>query len=271
MLGYAGKQATGCSERFRSVRNTMRNKLRLLPLVLLFILFSCQSINSNRTALGIPSPLVYFSFDDGPDGQGDTTARLLDVLEKYQIRALFCLLGENAERYPDLVRRIHDEGHYIVNHGYSDKWACRMSEGEFRDNLIRGEAASSAALGFGMSPKLYRPHGGFYNSRQEKICIDEGYTIVLVTARVYDAVTPRAKRDKVVRQVVGKIRRQGGGIILLHDARGSHSSSETSLEKNPRGPFDRSWIPETVEEIITVLLDRGFIINSPDSLAIINN
>jgi peptidoglycan/xylan/chitin deacetylase (PgdA/CDA1 family) len=239
-----------------------KSKLWLLPLF--FLLSSCQTITSNRTELGIPSSLVYFSFDDGPDARGDTTARLLDVLHKYQIRALFSLLGENAEYYPELVRRIHDEGHYIVNHGYSDKWAAKMNEHEFRDNLVRGEAAISGALGFDMNPRLYRPHGGFYYAKQKNICIEEGFTIVPVTARVYDAIKSGTSQRKIVKDTIKKLEKQNGGVILLHDGRDSHSRREKKLAKNPRCAYNRSWIPETVEEIIIALLDKGFIVSNAD-------
>jgi len=247
----------------------MRNKLYVWPVLLFFLLSSCQSITSSRTDLGIPSSHVYFSFDDGPDANGDTTARLLDILKKYQIKALFCLLGENAEQYPGLVRRIYDEGHYIVNHGYFDKWAYPMKEDEFRNNLIRGEEAISGTLGFNMNPRLYRPHGGFYNSKQEKICIDEGFIIVPATVRVYDAAMSGTSQHKVVRRTIKKVVKQNGGFILLHDGRDSYSRGEEKLEKHPRGAYDRSWIPETVEEIITALLDRGFNLNGSGILAAI--
>jgi len=245
----------------------MKHKFGLL--LLLFLLSSCRSINYSRAKLNIPPSLVYFSFDDGPNARGDTTARLLDVLKKYEIKAMFCLLGENAERYPDLVRRIYDEGHYIGNHGYSEKWACGMNEDEFRDNLVRGGAAISAVLGFEVNPKLYRPHGGFYRSAQKKIIHDEGYKLVPATIRVYDAVAAGTQRRKIIEKIIRKFEKQGGGLILLHDARDSHFRTETELAKDPHGVFDRSWIPDAVEEIILVLLDKGAVLNSPDILTAI--
>jgi len=243
----------------------MRHKFAL-PL-LLFLLSSCRTIKHNRAELNIPPSVVYFSFDDGPNAQSDTTARLLDVLKKYQIKAMFFLLGENVEQYPELVRRIYDEGHYIGTHGYSDKWAYKMKPDEFRDNLVRGGAAISAALGHDMNPKLYRPHGGFTNSEQENIIRDEGYTVVPFTIRAYDAVVPGVRQHKVVWDIIRKIKMQGGGIIVLHDARDSHVLMKAQLAIYPQGAFDRSWIPDAVEEIIPVLLDRGFVLNSPDILA----
>jgi peptidoglycan/xylan/chitin deacetylase (PgdA/CDA1 family) len=205
------------------------------------------------------------SFDDGPNGKDDTTARLLDVLKKYQIKAIFCLLGENAERYPDLVKRIYDEGHSIVNHGYSDKWASKMNEEEFRNNLLRGQAAIFSALGHDISPKLYRPHGGFYTSAQEKIIREEGYIVALSNVRVYDAVIDRRKQNKVVRGIIRKVEKQDGGVVLLHDAKDSCVLAETKLSKKPDGVFNRSWIPDIVEKIINTLLEKGFILNTSDN------
>jgi len=239
----------------------MAKKIKVY-LLLIIILSSCRSITTTKTELGIPNSVAYFSFDDGPDAQGDTTARLLDVLKKYQIKAMFCLLGENAEQYPDLVRRIYNEGHYLANHGYSDKWAIEMNDDEFRNSLLRGEAAISSILGFEMDPKLYRPHGGFYNSRQEKICIAEGYTIVPVTVRVYDAIMTKASQRKIVKSIIKKLEKQNGGVILLHDGRDSYSR-RNKRAKNPKSVYNRSWIPIAVEEIITSLLNKGFILSSP--------
>jgi len=246
----------------------MRNKFLLLFIPFL-LFFSCQTINRNRAELNIPEFTVYFSFDDGPNAKGESTARLLDVLKKHQIKAVFCLLGENAEQYPDLVKRMYNEGHYIANHGYSEKWASKMNNDQFRDNLLRGGAAISEALGFELNPKLYRPHGGFYNSAKERIIREEGYTLLPGNIRVYDAVIDGTKQSKVVKQVIRKIEKQGGGIVLLHDARDSYAQTEARLAKNPRGVFNRSWVPDAVEEIIIILLDRGFVLNSPNFLTAI--
>jgi len=233
----------------------------LAPLFIVIFLSSCRTINQSREELNIPPSIVYFSFDDGPNAKGESTARLLDVLKKYKIKAMFCLLGENVEQYPALVRRMYDEGHYIANHGYSGNWANGMKPEEFRENLVRGGKAISEALGFDLSYKLYRPHGGFYNSVQEKIIKEEGYFLVPSNIRVYDAVLDETKRDKAVKQVVKKVKKQGGGIVLLHDARDSYVQTEARLAKNPNGVFNRSWIAYAMEEIIIMLTEKGYILN----------
>src|SRR5436305_246824 len=57
------------------------------------------------------------TFDDGP--HPDLTPRLLDLLADLQVRATFFLIGQEAEKYPEIVRRIAAEGHTVGNHTYS--------------------------------------------------------------------------------------------------------------------------------------------------------
>ena len=242
-------------------RKTTHNKTWLL--LIGFLLLACQSITRKSVEPAVEPSHIILSFDDGPNIFGDTTAKLLDVLKKHEIKAMFALLGENAEKNPELVRRIYDEGHSIINHGYLDKWANGMGNEGFLNNLEMGEAAISKALGKDFSPKLYRPHGGFYTSAQEKIIREYGYTIVFADIRVYDAVLTAAKKDKMIKELIEKVEKNNGGIVLLHDSRGSQVQMEKELKKKPSGAFDRSWIPEAVEEIIVALKARGFVIDNP--------
>jgi len=206
----------------------------------------------------LPAHKVILSFDDSPNINGDTTARVLDMLRANNIHAMFSVLGVNAENAPELVRRMYDEGHLIINHGYSDKWACYMNADEFRKNLLQGQAAINAALGFEYNPLLYRPHGGFYLPSQEKIWREEGYTMVPGAIRAYDATLKDGDQEKVIRRIIEKTKKAGSGIILLHDSRDSHTRMEENLKEQPDGPYNRSWIPGTAERIITELTKSGY-------------
>ena len=243
----------------------MRKYFNLFYILLLFI-SSCKSINSSNIALHVAPSNVVLSFDDGPNPMNDTTARLLDVLKKHEIIAAFSLLGTNVEKNPELVRRIYDEGHLIVNHGYSEKFAYKMGDKEFLENLLMGETAINNALGssaWQCPKKYYRPHGGYYTPRQERICQSAGYSILACSIRVYDAVLTTKNKDKAVNKVVEKIEKQNGGFILLHDARDSQQRAERALEKHPESSFNRSWFPEAVEEIIIALKARRFLFQTP--------
>ena len=80
---------------------------------------SNQWLVANRHQVHCESgrPCVGLTFDDGPNE--DTTPRVLDILRDKGVKATFFLVGREAERLPDLVRRLSDEGHAIGNHTYS--------------------------------------------------------------------------------------------------------------------------------------------------------
>src|SRR5437764_8468059 len=61
-------------------------------------------------------PALAMTFDDGPNP--DATPAILDALGERGAKASFFILGRHAERWPQLVRRIADEGHTVCNHGY---------------------------------------------------------------------------------------------------------------------------------------------------------
>ena len=66
---------------------------------------------------GVPgSTGVAFTFDDGPTP--GATDRVLDILAEQNVRAAFFVIGQNVQRWPDLVRRMHNEGHIVGNHTY---------------------------------------------------------------------------------------------------------------------------------------------------------
>ena len=71
------------------------------------------------------SPALYLTFDDGPDPE--YTPRILDVLELFQARATFFVLGEACVRHPQLVRRIHRAGHALGSHTFNHGHPWLMS------------------------------------------------------------------------------------------------------------------------------------------------
>ena len=230
----------------------------------LILFFSCRTLNitSSNEKIGLPPSKVIFTFDDGPNQHNNTTERLLDVLNKYQVKGVFCLIGVNVINNPEIVRRIYNEGHIIVNHGYSDKIAYFMDDDEFRENLLQGQRAITDVLGFEISPKLYRPNGGIYNAAKNKIINEEGYVVVpYTTGNAMDPYTTYDKKEKLIKKIIERIEKQNGGIILLHDGRDGHERNTKELQKKPNSAYNRSWIPEAVEEIIIALLDKGFILN----------
>jgi len=227
-------------------------------------LSSCKTMNitSSNERISLPPLKVIFTFDDGPNQHDNTTERLLDVLNRYQVKGVFCLIGVNVTNNPEIVRRIYNEGHIIVNHGYSDKIAYFMDDDEFRENLLQGQRAITDVLKIEISPKLYRPNGGIYNAAKNKIINEEGYVVVpYTTGNAMDPYTTYDKKEKLIKKIIERIEKQNGGIILLHDGRDGYERNIKELQKKPNSAYNRSWIPEAVEEIIIALMDKGFILN----------
>lgn len=99
------------------------------------------------------------TFDDGPDPR--FTPLLLDLLKKYDAKATFFVVGSNAERYPELIRRIHAEGHLIGIHNYVHKTNWLMRPATVRRQIQRTNDIIYNIIG--ERSTYYRPPWGIVN------------------------------------------------------------------------------------------------------------
>ncbi|WP_207910915.1 polysaccharide deacetylase family protein [Paenibacillus albiflavus] len=103
---------------------------------------------------------VALTFDDGPHPY--YTPKLLDILQQYQVKATFFVLGSQAEQYPELIRRIDQDGHQIGIHNY-----CHTSNWLMLPSTIRREHLDRSADIIesitGIRPCYYRPPWGLIN------------------------------------------------------------------------------------------------------------
>ena len=114
------------------------------------------------SAMAAPSgrPVLYLTFDDGP---GPDTARFLDLLSSYGIRATFFVTGRNAAANPALARRIVADGHAIANHSWSHPQLTSLRDAGIRQELGATNDAVRAATG--VAPACYRPPYGATSPR----------------------------------------------------------------------------------------------------------
>src|SRR5918994_2009410 len=101
-------------------------------------------------------PRAALTFDDGP---GPTTPAVLDALAEAEVRATFFVLGRQAERHPELVRRIVADGHQLANHGYDHGVLIFRGAGHVADQLRRAERAAEDAAGPGAITLLHDADG----------------------------------------------------------------------------------------------------------------
>lgn len=153
---------------------------------------------------------VAITFDDGPDPV--YTDEILDILEEKNVHATFFLIGKNVEQYPDIARRIVNEGHSIGNHTYSHRSLIPLSAAATREEIKKAEEAIRKATG--VRTTLFRPPRGVYSSYARRFLKDERYTIVLWDVSAMDWV--ELPPESIVSNVVNHVK--PGSIILFHDS-----------------------------------------------------
>lgn len=155
---------------------------------------------------------VALTFDDGPHPV--ITPMILDVLAQHKTPVTFFLLGKNAERYPDLVRRIVAEGHQVGLHSWSHADMSTMPHPAVEFEIHRNIRTLEAIIPGQWQP-LLRPPFGFSNINTYRAAQRFGLKIVYwnVTCMDWMPGIPLEKRLWWLRKRV-----RPGSIILLHDA-----------------------------------------------------
>lgn len=201
-------------------------KKRLIRISIAVALFGAAIVGVLAYGLGAPSATllgpalvlerslpggpreVALTFDDGPSVP--YTGQVLDILRKNHVHATFFLCGANAERYPDLVRRIRAEGHEIGNHTYSHPWLYLMDRARIADEIDRTQLVLRRISG--ARPRLFRPPYGVRWFSLWPLLRERNLTMVMWSARGYDHGDGAAGIARTALEGL-----QPGGIILLHD------------------------------------------------------
>ena len=112
---------------------------------------------------------VFLTFDDGPSRS--VTIPILDILKQYNIKASFFVLGSNAERYPEVIKRAYQEGHYIGNHGFTHVYKnIYASPQAVLDEYNWTETAIKNAIGDqNYNSRLFRFPGGTVGGKYGQI------------------------------------------------------------------------------------------------------
>ncbi len=154
------------------------------------------------------------TFDDGPHPQD--TARLLDVLERHQVRATFHLVGRSVERYPDLVRQVHRCGHQLALHCYRHIPFPLEKPTALRTGLVRSQNAIASAADIPpTSIRDLRPPYGLLTNRNLSQLVDWGFRLVMWSCLPPHWMQPAGWS---IRQVMAAA--VPGAVIALHDGHG---------------------------------------------------
>ncbi|MBE6570281.1 MAG: polysaccharide deacetylase family protein [Ruminococcaceae bacterium] len=178
------------------------------------VLYSWQPNDDKKIAL---------TFDDGPHPV--YTKEILDILAEYDLKATFFVVGENAEWFPELVRREYEAGHEIGNHTYTHANLRKAEYNSVLDEILGAEDAVYENTEFRC--RLLRPPGGMYGDNVYKAAENLDYTVVLWSVDTRDwAHTPS---ETIANEVLSNIK--SGDIILFHDYIASDSPTPEALRK----------------------------------------
>ncbi|MDT0530100.1 polysaccharide deacetylase family protein [Micromonospora sp. DSM 115977] len=168
---------------------------------------------------------VALTFDDGPDPTW--TPKVLDRLRAAKVTATFCVVGRQARRHPDLVRRIVREGHQLCNHSWNhDLDLARRPAAEIRRDLLRTNAAIRAAVP-GVKVPFYRQPGGRWTAEVVTVAGQLGMR------SLHWHVDPQDWGKPTAATIAKRVRAAArpGSIVLLHDGGGDRAAT---LAASPR-------------------------------------
>ncbi len=164
---------------------------------------------------GKESDSIYLTFDDGQNPE--VTPWVLDLLNEFQIKATFFLVGKNVKNYPELFNRIVADGHQIGNHTMNHECGTKTGLNSYMSSVSQAEIY--------IQSDLFRPPYGKITRNQFKKLLDGGKKIVFWSWLSYDF-------DKNIspKKIIQKARDiKGGDILVFHDSEKGFPNLKNSI------------------------------------------
>ena len=160
---------------------------------------------------------VYLTFDDGPIP--GITPWVLDLLDKYQIKATFFLVGDNVRKHPEEFKMILERGHRVGNHTFNHIQGFKYLSYNYLANTNKADEL--------IKSNLFRPPHGWMRWEQYMV-LKSRYTIVM-----WDLVTRDYSKRLNGPQVLGKVKKyvRNGSIITFHDSIKSEKNLKYALPR----------------------------------------
>ncbi len=214
-----------------------RMRTLLMCIVCIFLLSILQPIESNaakgrkefeqtgNVIWDIPTrkKIVAITFDDGPHAV--YTPEILSILEEYNAKATFFVVGSRAENYKSIVRREVGAGHEVENHTFTHHSLSGMSSKEVQEEIQKAHQTITSITN--QRPTFFRPVGGLYNDAVVDAAVDEGYRVVLWSWHQDSKDWQQPGVDKIVKNVLSGVR--PGDVVLFHDAGGNRTQTIKAL------------------------------------------
>jgi Predicted xylanase/chitin deacetylase len=151
---------------------------------------------------------IALTFDDGPDPE--YTPQLLDLLARYEAKGTFFVVGSHAEKHPELLRRMQDEGHIIGIHNYVHKTNWFMRPKTVRTQIERTQGVIREATG--ISSAFYRPPWGIVNVFD---FMNRTKMQIILWSAIFGDWNVKLGAERLKQKMMRKMR--PGEVLLLHD------------------------------------------------------
>ena len=179
-----------------------------------------QGIVISEAKLPPGKKVIALTFDDGP--WPSSTAKVLDILKKNNIKGTFFVVGQNVKNYPDLTKRVVTDGHIIANHTWHH-WYHHMNA-----QTAAYEVANTTDIIYkttGIKTSLFRPPGGNMRNGVAAYAKSNKYAVIMWSSDSMDYSRPGVPR------LINNIFREAkpGGIVLMHDGGGDRSHTVKAL------------------------------------------
>lgn len=222
----------------------------LSHLLLLYatLVANCQWWGPVSRSFQTAEPEVWLTIDDGPSPAHTTT--MLDLLDRFQARATFFVIGTRAEKYPHLLTEILSRGHEIANHTHTHPSGTFWAAGPARVGAEIDLCAEMLRTGPDRRARFFRAPAGLKNLFVHPELERRGLALIGWTVRGLDTVVRNPA--SVAARILSKTK--PGAIILLHE---SHR-----VAKNPE------FNPLCLELTLSGLADLGYrcVIPQPEQL-----
>ncbi len=180
-----------------------------------------------RFQYAVAKKLVVLSFDDGPHPV--YTPKVLEVLREEGVHAVFFVVGAQVAAHPEILKRVHADGHEIGNHTYSHTLTESAPECDVSDEVKR---TSELVEKFTGSPTRWlRPVGGALSAAYVHAALATGHTLVLWNIDTQDWRAARGLgRSDEIRMCITEPAPANGSVILMHDGGGYRGATVNALK-----------------------------------------
>ena len=224
-------------------------KFLLFPIALFFAVSLLIKVTNFPNYFGInradtEEKVIALTYDDGPS---PSTNHLLDILDRYQVKATFFEIGRNIEKHSEIVPMIVARGHELANHSYSHTDMMfkprefLLSEIEKTDKLLQ-------ELGVKQDSISFRPPFG-------RRCVVLSYLLsqmqkklILWDVNSLDYETTTLTAEDIANRVIDNVR--SGSIVLMHDSGGDRSKTLAATQVIVKTLQSKGYAFKTVSELL---------------------